>query len=559
MDEIRLSDSDIEELRAAFFQQAAEILENLPEHIMRIETSPDEADTSAVEDGWRALKRDLHTLKGDSKAMGFSGLSAFAHTVEDLIADIKDKAADKKTIDLLFECSDALKTFIGDLARGEEPDTAYIITKIDSHRRSEGLQARSDIPLAAENRLKKGGKRDMKGLNAQQGLSFLKIDSRRVDRIMDLIGELVISRSMLNQITADIGTAGIAETRSKLEGINSSFERSLTDLQRSIMKVRMLPIEHVFRKFPRIVRELSAETGKSIKLSIEGEKTELDKGIIDVIGEPLLHLVRNAIDHGIEPPDARTKKGKLEGGTITLRAFHQGNQIVIEVEDDGAGIDREAMRKAALQKGILSHEDARKLSDRDALNLIYLPGLSTASRVTEVSGRGVGMDIIKEAIESLRGMIDITSEKDKGTTVTLRLPLTLAIIKAILFKEAGETFALPLGSVLEIRRVEPEEIESIAGLPALNHRMGLMPLCGVKNLAYPGKTALVIIIGVAQMRAGILVEKILREESLVIKALEGEAAAGIAAGASILGDGKVVLILDPLLLIKKAREGASGV
>ena len=304
--------------------------------------------------------------------------------------------------------------------------------KIDCHRKGNGVTRNEEgLSLRPDKTFSKS-------------LPFLKIEPERVDRIMNLVGELVIGRSMMSRITTDIDNLDKDQISSRLDALNLSFERTLSDLQRSVMKVRMLPVAVVFRRFPRIVRDLSAENGKIIRLRIQGENTEIDKSIVDVIGEPLLHIIRNAIDHGIETPEERKASGKKEEGLLCLRAFHQGNQMVIEIEDDGRGVDTERLKENAVQKGIVSMDDAKKMSIRETTNLIFLSGFSTARSITEVSGRGVGMNIVKDVVESLRGIIDITSEKGKGTTISLRLPLTLAIIKAILFTYGNEIYALPL-------------------------------------------------------------------------------------------------------------------
>ncbi len=371
---------------------------------------------------------------------------------------------------------------------------------------------------------------------------------------MNLVGELVIGRSMLAQVAHDIDDLSKNDVSAHLENLNSSFERTLSDLQRSVMKVRMLPVEQVFRRFPRLVRDLSADNGKTVRLVIQGEKTELDKSILDVIGEPLLHIVRNAVDHGLENSDERRALGKPDEGVIYLRAFHQGNQIIIEVLDDGRGIDIDKLKEKAVQKGLIAGEQESKMSAREALNLIFLPGFSTAKAVTEVSGRGVGMDIVKTVVESLRGIIDIASEKNKGTRITLRLPLTLAIIKSILFVHKEEIFGIPLTSVSEILRVVKKDIDTIAGKPVLRHRDGIIPLISIGRTEIASGKNFLILIGVAQMKAGLLVKKIIGEEELVIKSLDDEVTTGLVTGASILGNGKVVLVLDPLFLIKKASS-----
>ncbi|MHB8882394.1 MAG: chemotaxis protein CheA [Thermodesulfovibrionales bacterium] len=531
MGEMTLTDADMAELREAFFSQAGEILDNLNSYIMAIEKDP-------VEDNWKALKRAFHTLKGDSKAMGFHSLSTFAHKVEDLIAALKDAEPEKASFDLLLGCADAFGTFVETVSGGGEPDIAAVMSRIDAHIRSRGAHGEKSEKAVARN-------------TSGRGAALLKIEPERVDRIMNLVGELVIGRSMLSQINSEIDTLRRETIASRLYNLNSSFERTLSELQRSVMKVRMLPVDVVFRRFPRIVRDLSAEKGKLAALITEGETTELDKGIVDVIGEPLMHIIRNAVDHGIEPPAERKLAGKPEEGLIRLRAFHQGNQMVIEVEDDGGGIDIELLKQKAVSNTILSEDESKKMGGQDALNLIFLSGLSTAATITEVSGRGVGMDIVRETVESLRGVIDIASEKGRGTKFTIRLPLTLAIIKSILFMHKDEIFALPMTSVTEIKRVFPEEMDSIGGRPVLRHRGSVVPLISLDEETPGSDKLFIIFVGVGHVRAGIMTERILGEEELVIKALDGKAGSGMASGASILGNGSVVLILDPLSLIKK--------
>jgi len=532
MSELILTDSDMSELREAFFQQAAEILDNLNGYIMAVEKDPGE-------DNWKSLKRAFHTLKGDSRAMGFHALGTFAHKVEDLIGTLKDRKPEKASFDLLLGCADAFGSFITMLMAGNEPDISEIVTKIDAHIRAEDVHAEKNEKAVVQS-------------SKESGAALLKIEPERIDRIMNLVGELVIGRSMLSQITAEIDTLRKETLASRLYSLNASLERTLSELQKSVMKVRMLPVEVVFKRFPRIVRDLSAEKGKSVRLMTDGENTELDKSLVDVIGEPLSHIIRNAIDHGIESPAERRAAGKAEEGVISLRAFHQGNQMVIEVEDDGRGIDIDLLLQKAIQRNLISEDEASKMSIHDALNLIFLSGFSTADSITEVSGRGVGMNIVKEVVESLRGVIDIASKKGSGTKFTLRLPLTLAIIKSILFDYKNESFAIPLTSVTEITRVFPEDLDSIGGRPVLRNRDRVVPVIAIDGEASLQGKSFVIFLGVAQMRAGLLADKILGEEELVIKALDGRSSTGISSGASILGNGSVVLILDPLSLIKRS-------
>ncbi|MEK6693219.1 MAG: chemotaxis protein CheA [Nitrospirota bacterium] len=533
MTDIILTESDMLSLKSIFFSQAEEILDNLPRYIMAIEDRPDEYN-------WKELKRAFHTLKGDSKTLGFNSLSTFSHKVEDLIAYLNDKELERTSIDLLLDCVDAFEIFIEKLSKGLEPDMSEIISKIESF-------IGNNLISCGRNETLKTDKRETRIK------PFLRIEPERIDRIMNLVGELVIGRSMLSQIIIESDRLKKDSIISDLESLNSNFERTISDLQNSVMKVRMLPIDLVFRRFPKFVRELSDEKGKLIKLKIEGENTELDKGLTDVLGEPILHIIRNAVDHGIETPQERASLGKKEEGHIYLRAFHQGNQIVLEVEDDGKGIDTDKLKEKAIQKGLISKEEGNKMTDRESLDLIFLSGFSTSDTVTELSGRGIGMDIVNHVVESLRGTLEINSVKDRGTRVTLKLPLTLAIINSLLFRYSECIFAIPLTSVTEIIRVVPEDLETISGYPFLRHRDCMVPLISMNGTGIENGKAFAIILHISQMKAGLIADNIIGEEELVIKSLDTMASSNLSIGASILGNGKVILILDPLFLIKKGQ------
>lgn len=397
---------------------------------------------------------------------------------------------------------------------------------------------------------------------------MLRVEAQRVDKILNLVGELVIARSMVSQALAEI------EERYKKNGVvkrlddaNALMEKTLSQLQKNVMKIRMLPISQVFRKFPRVVRDLAMEKGKQVRLVMEGEKTELDKSILDVIGEPLIHLVRNAVDHGIEPPEEREKAGKQKTGTITLRADYEGNQIVIEVEDDGAGLDPGRLRKKAVERGFKTQEEAERMSDEDALGLIFLSGFSTADVVTDISGRGFGMDIVRTTIESLRGRIQVRSRPENGTTFTLRLPLTLAIIRAMLFTVADRLFAIPMTSIEKILRIREKELETVNGKTVLRFRDRVISLINLSEAFMPaggnvsmntGRRRFVIVVGLGEKLYGLLVDGLVGQQELVIKALDNHwVTVNCASGASILGNGKVVLILDaPALIAREMRREA---
>jgi two-component system chemotaxis sensor kinase CheA len=325
----------------------------------------------------------------------------------------------------------------------------------------------------------------------------------------------------------------------------------------------MVPVEQLFRRFPRVVRDVAKHCGKDVALEIAGQNTDLDKGILDALAEPLTHIVRNAVDHGIESSEDRIAVGKGARGTIYLNAYHQGTQVVIEIRDDGRGVDLDRIRKQAVQQGLVNAEDARRLLDSELTNMIFEPGFSTASQVTEVSGRGVGMDVVRMVLDKLKGTVHVISNPGKGTTIQLRVPLTLASIQTLLFRVSGRLFAVPISSVVEITRVSGEEIHSVdhrevlrlrdqvLTVVRLNSLQGIHAVGSAKNV----KKNFVIVIGAAEKRFGLIVDQLVGEEELVIKALPGDiVASDLVSGASILGDGTVVLILNvPAVLSRLSR------
>ncbi|MCB0745115.1 MAG: chemotaxis protein CheA [Ignavibacteriae bacterium] len=328
------------------------------------------------------------------------------------------------------------------------------------------------------------------------------------------------------------------------------------------MKTRMIKIEKVFNRFPRLVRDLSKETGKEINLEIFGEKTELDKTLIEEINDPLVHLIRNSVDHGVETPEERKKNGKPEKGTITLSAEHEGNHIIILIEDDGKGIDPEIICAKAVSKGIITQEKANELSKQEIFNLIFAPGFSTAEKVTNVSGRGVGMDVVKTNVTRLRGIIDIESEVGKGTKIFIKLPLTLAIIQGLLVEVIGETIVIPLNSVIEVVKVEKKEIYNINKTECIKLRDRVLPLINIDKVLYhcdtlPKKvdSQFIVVIGLAEKRYGIKVDNLIGQKEIVIKSL-GKYLGTIdgVAGSTIMGDGKVVMIADIAEIINKLIE-----
>jgi len=378
----------------------------------------------------------------------------------------------------------------------------------------------------------------------------IRVDTARMDNLINLVGEMVITRTRLVKIGQDLQTENQTDPLVvSLNEANVYLGRLMNDLQESVMKLRMVPIGTVFSRYPRLVRDLCRKTGKRIELVIHGEETELDKTVIEMIGDPLTHIIRNSVDHGIEAPEERLAVGKPEVGTITLDAYHEGNHIAIIVSDDGSGLNIEKIYKKASEKGLVSGREG--LSESDIANLIFQPGFSTADQVTDISGRGVGMDVVKKAITNLGGIIDIKTSKGVGTSMIIRLPLTLAIIQALLVEVGKETYAVPLSSVVETLLVNKPDIKTVGSLPMVQLRGNTLPLISLKQkFDLPESETIneevyVVVVGLGEKTVGIIVDELQGQQEVVIKSL-GDYLNGLPgiAGATILGDGKVTLILD---------------
>jgi two-component system, chemotaxis family, sensor kinase CheA len=393
--------------------------------------------------------------------------------------------------------------------------------------------------------------------NASAGLAHaasentLRVDAGRIDTVMNLVGEMIIGKSMLQRALTDFERRHAKDpVRGKLADALGFQSRVLGELQKSVMKIRMVPVEQLFRRFPRIVRDVARLRNKDVGLEIAGQNTDLDKGILDALADPLAHLVRNAADHGIESVSEREAAGKPAHGTICLNAYHDGDQVVIEVTDDGRGLDREKIVRRAAERGIVSAEAASQLNESEALQLIFTPGLSTADEVTEISGRGVGLDVVKSALENLKGSVELESLPGKGTTFRLLVPLTLASIQALLFRVHGRLYAVPLASVAEITRITEEEVHRVDDHEVFQLRKQVLTLVRLdrlepKALGDRARRLFVIVIGNGGRRFGLAVDSLMGEEELVIKALEDHLVTSpLVSGASILGDGTVVLILN---------------
>jgi len=385
--------------------------------------------------------------------------------------------------------------------------------------------------------------------------NLLRVEAGRIDNVLNLVGELIIGKSMLQQALNEFSKRYPKELlRGKFADAMAFQARVLNDLQRSVMKIRMVPVDQLFRRFPRMVRDVARQCGRDVELVVSGQDTDLDKGILDAIAEPLTHLVRNAISHGIESPEERRKAGKPVQGMVKLNAYHQGNQVIVEVSDDGRGIDAQKIRTKAIEMGLTTPEEAAKLSEQETLNFIFRPGFSTAEQVTEVSGRGVGMDVVQSVLHRLKASVSLETHHGQGTTFRLKLPLTLAIIKALLFWVEQRLYAIPLNAVLEIARTFEAEVHQVDNYEVLQLRNQVLPLLRLGRPApekdQKGKL-FVLVITVAERKYGLIVDALEGEEELVIKALDDQTfSTDLVSGASILGDGRVVLILNLIAVVE---------
>ncbi|HET7658081.1 MAG TPA: chemotaxis protein CheA, partial [Bacillales bacterium] len=393
-----------------------------------------------------------------------------------------------------------------------------------------------------EKKARSGGKR--------QASKTIRVNIDRLDQLMNLFEELVIDRGRLERISQHTDISDLTETVERMSRISSN-------MQEMILSLRMVPIDQVFGRFPKMVRDLSRELNKTITLKITGEDTELDRTVVDEIGDPLVHLLRNSLDHGIETPDVREKAGKPKEGVIHLKAFYSGNHVLIEIQDDGAGINRDGVLKKALENGVVTESEADKMSDREVYELLFASGFSTAETISDISGRGVGLDVVKNKIESLGGHVEVDSERGVGTTFTIQLPLTLSIIASMLIRSNNEIYAVPLSSIVEIALVEKKQIASPHGYQMMDFRGTMVPLISLREVfsspaweeepdSYP-----VVLVRKGDKLAGLIVDDFIGHQEIVLKPLGNyfTQIPGIS-GATILGDGKVALIIDCNTLIR---------
>jgi len=588
-----LNDPEMKEIVDSFIVETKEIIDSLDVDLIELEQNPDN------EENINKVFRSFHTIKGTSSFLNLTNLTTLTHRCEDILNKIRKKETilTPDIMDLILQGFDKIKELVVKIEneKNENVDTTEIVKKLTDlyNSLSNSNKTEVQVPYAKQtkeelnekisegdnkNELLKtkvqeftNEKLDVKiddnfqtsiELKKEQALkqtelkksdNTIRVDVERLDDLLNNVSELVLGRNRLAQINLEVSTEyeGTKLAR-ELAETTKLIDMMTNELQQIVMKTRMVKIGKVFNKYPRLVRDLSKIAEKKINLIIEGEETELDKTLIEEINDPLVHLIRNSVDHGIEKEDVRIQCGKNPTGTIKLSAQQEGNNIIITIEDDGKGIDPEVIKNKAISKGLISREKAEELSKQEIFNLIFLPGFSTAEVITNISGRGVGMDVVKTNVTKLRGTIDIDSVPKKGTKISIRLPLTLAIISGLVVKVKEEQFVIPLSLVIEVIRVNKENIYFVNQKPNIKLRDRVIPIISLREklLKENGKNndyeyQYVVIVGLAEKQIGLEVDNLIGQKEIVIKSLGNFLGKipGIA-GSTIMGDGSIILILD---------------
>jgi two-component system chemotaxis sensor kinase CheA len=549
------------ELLAIYLEDARQHLEGLDHCLLTLEREGYDAEAVA------AVLGPLHTLKGNSGMIGFHGIKDYVHRLEDVFARVQEGTLvlEREAFDRLFAGATALRDAVEQASRGGREVRGLEAEQVDLERLldSEVPKALAPAPAPAPAPAASAPARPSRIESRYMARSsVVRVEFAQLDHLLNLVGELIIHRTKLQELGKALAEMpGARDAARDLLAAVHQVAGVSAQLQETVMDVRMLPIRHVFERFPRLVRDLARETGKEIELILEGEGTRIDKAIIDEIGEPLVHLIRNSVDHGIESPAVRVTNGKTPTGTILLSATQESNHVVITIMDDGAGIDADTVRRKAVERGLLKADDT--LSDRDVVQLIFSQGFSTREAITEVSGRGVGLDVVLKAIERLNGLVEVETVPGVGTKFIIQLPLTLAIISALLVEVADRTYAIPLASVVESIKLRGAEVHTINGRETLRIRDRIIPLLRLARLfGLPEKAQrereYAVIIGRGDKRLGVVVNRLRGQQEVVIKALDpAVSGAEVAmAGATIMGDGRVVLILDVASLFDGKRLAA---
>lgn len=540
-------------LLQTFVVETDERLMAMEEALVELETRPDDVELI------QRIFRDAHTLKGNAACLGFGRVSEFAHAVEDLLHRLRNRtlAVDGGLITVLLQSVDALRQMVPDAVAGAEdlqPSHAALQHRLVSAAPHAGEAESLGVVEREEGRQRVFGRRQGEAREWAERSRTLRVELGKLDHMLNLTGEIAIAQGRLKQL---LRTTGGRRADDAIFEAHREADRLFLGLQELILNVRMIPVGPLFRQYIRTVRDVSRAHGKLVRLVIEGEDVEVDTTIVEALKDSLAHMVRNALDHGIELPETRRRAGKDPMGTVTLRACHEGGHIVIDVEDDGAGLDRRRIRDTARSKGLVA--DPRTLSDDQVARLIFEPGFSTAEAVTDLSGRGMGMDVVRRHVEGLHGSVSIDSRSGVGTTLTLRLPLTLAIIEGFAVGIAGDIYILPIGSVLECVEMPRDERRRADAQGMITLRGHPLPYLRLRDLfskqgTLPDREHVVVVTH-QRGQAGLVVDTLFGEHQAVIKPLGKlfHDVPGIS-GSTILGDGRVALILDVSSVL---RHGAS--
>ncbi len=571
-------DDEMAEIIDDFIVESGEFLEQLDQDLINLEQSPEDLDLL------NDIFRPVHTIKGNASFLGFEKLTHFTHQLENLLDKLRsgDMPVDTLVMDLVLDGVDRIKLLLENLRHEDTVDTSDLLLRlqqlldpdaavtasatpaapspsaspaVESVAASAEPPSETPPPVAAPVPVKAPAppkpKPPQKSRRKDNEEQTIRVDVERLDALMNLAGELVIAKNRLQQFSQLFDEMhGDSELNESLMFTQSLISYITGQFQEAVMKTRMLPIRKVFSKIPRLIRDLSRDTKKQVELTVEGEDTELDKSVIEYIGDPLVHIIRNAVDHGLEYPHEREATGKNPQGHVLLRAYSEGNYIIIEIKDDGRGMDPMKIFNKAVEKGLVPAEKANVLSPGEMLDFIFAPGFSTAEKVSSISGRGVGMNVVKENIMKLDGLIEIDSAVGQGTVFKIQLPLTMAIVPALMVSVANATYAIPLNNVGETLVVEPKDIYHMDQRQMIHLRDRVVSLVHLSEIlgeppAPEQDKYYVIIVGVAEQRVGLIVDHLQGQEEVVIKTL-GEFFEDIhhIAGATIMGDGSVVLILN---------------
>ena len=538
-----------------FIEESLEALQRMEQSLLEAEAGRAPKDLMAI------LFRDIHTLKGSAGFLAFERTQRLAHAAEDLLAKLRDGVikADATHYAVLLTSGDELRRLLQAIKSTGEEDATEVdatIARLRAAEKNEVPPEQSDTPtidapltsVQEQAVLQEPAEEAVAAARADVSDGTVRVNVGVLDRLMNLIGELVLARNQMVQLVRNRSDATVQS-----QAACQRLSLVTSDLQEQIMKTRMQPVARVFEKIPRMARDLCNQTGKQAVARIEGTATEIDKALVEAIRDPVMHIVRNAIDHGLEAPEDRVRAGKSAVGQLRVSASHEGGTVVIEVADDGRGMDPKALRTHAVGKGLLTAAAAERLTDREALDLVFRPGFSTAKAVTDISGRGVGMDIVRTHIERAGGQVELDSIVGRGTTIRLKMPLTLAIIPALLVRTGGQRFAIPQVALLELVYVDEEQVESaiemVRGAPIYRLRGEILPLVNLANVLKLTEQRSggvnIVVVAVGTRRYGLVVDQIHDTEEIVIKPMQGTLKRlPCYAGATVLGDGGVALILE---------------